>query len=197
MPRLIVLFVFLLAAAACGEEVSKAAETSAAAPAPAAWTVDKEESRLGFSGVQTGKPFEGAFERWSAAIAFDPDALSSTSIEVTVDMASAKTGDRQRDLALRDADWFKVKAFPTARFVSTDVEKTGEGRYVAHGALTIRDATRPLDLPFSLAIEGGEAKATGDAKLLRTDFGVGQGEFATGQWIALEAGVSFTIVARR
>ncbi len=46
---------------------------AAAAPAHAAeWTVDQAKSRLGFSGVQTGTPFQGSFGKWQAEISFDP-----------------------------------------------------------------------------------------------------------------------------
>jgi polyisoprenoid-binding protein YceI len=55
--------------------------------------------------------------------------------------------------------------------------------------------TRPLTLPFHLALEGPQAHATGHVGLVRTDFGVGQGAWASGQWVALEVGVDIELVA--
>ncbi|MEX0645843.1 MAG: YceI family protein [Parvularculaceae bacterium] len=169
----------------------------ASGPPSIEWTVDMTTSRLGFSASQTGKPFEGQFEKFDAKIAFDPADLSKSSIDVAIDMTSAKTGDRQRDQALPGSDWFKTKDFPTARFAATEVEEAGEGRYIAHGSLTIRDATKPIDLPFSLEINGDAAHAQGEATLMRVDFGVGQGEFATDEFVGLEVRVIVDVTATR
>lgn len=40
----------------------------------ATWTVDTQKSRIGFSGVQVGAPFQGRFTRFTAQIDFDPAA---------------------------------------------------------------------------------------------------------------------------
>lgn len=191
----------LLFTAACGGEAPTAPQTDGAAravEAPAgSWAVNYAESRLGFSATQTGKSFDGEFTKYDAKIVFDPADLASASIDVTVDMRSAKTGDKQRDTALPGSDWFKANDFPSARFQSSSVEQTGEGAYVAHGSLTIRDATKDVDLPFTLAINGDAAKANGEVTLLRTDFGVGQGEFATDEWVRLDVKVTVDITATR
>jgi polyisoprenoid-binding protein YceI len=188
---------FAVGLAACGAAAPDAADETAKAAPPGAWTVDLTKSRLGFSASQTGKPFDGHFEKFAAAIVFDPADLSKTSIDVTIDMTSAKTGDNQRDQALPGSDWFKAKEFPSARFVVTDIQQTGEGEYVAHGSLTIRDATKPVDLPFSLEINGDEAHAQGEITLMRVDYGVGQGEFATDEWVDLDVKVRVDVTATR
>lgn len=185
----------LAAMAAAGCE--KKAEEAAPAPATGGWVLDKAASRLEFKATQTGREFTGAFGAFDTAIVFDPADLQAASIEVVVDMNSASTGDRQRDAALPTTDWFSAKAFPTAVFRSNTVVSTGEGAYEAHGALTIRDATQDLVLPFTLAIEGERATADGSATLVRTDFGVGQGEFQTDEWAGFDVKVSFHIEASR
>ncbi len=193
-----------LAASACAEGEAGAAEASTAAAAPAsrdvagaAWNVDPANSRLGFSATQNGEVFEGVFERFDAAIVFDPDNLADASIDVTIDMGSAKTGDRQRDSALPGSDWFKVKDYPTARFASSDIAESGPGAYSAAGTLTIRDVTKDVVLPFTLAIDGDRATAEGAVSLVRTDFGVGRGEFADGKWVGVDVEVSVSIEATR
>lgn len=175
---------------------SAGAESAAASAAPL-WTVDYGKSRLGFSGTQTGAAFEGTFGKYEATIRFDPDDPSTALIDVVVDMTSARTGDRQRDSALPGSDWFKAKTYPTARFTSRDVAKTAEGRYLAQGALDMRGVSKPVLLPFALALSGATARATGEARLLRTEWGVGAGEFAGGDWVGLDVKVSIDIVATR
>ncbi len=175
---------------------------STAKPAPAAspssnWSVDYGKSTLGFTATQAGAEFDGRFEKFDAKIIFDPANLSSASIDVSVDMTSARTGDRQRDIALPGEDLFATKTYPSATFVSKDVEETSAGQYVAHGALTIRDKTKDVDLPFSLEINGNAAHATGGLTLIRTDFGVGQGELASDEWVAFDVDVKVDVTATR
>lgn len=181
--------------AACGQ--GPAAPAAAMPSAPGAWVVNKAESRIAFSGTQSGKAFEGEFKDFAVSVVLDPDDLSGATIEAEINVASARTGDRQRDDALPSADWFNARAFPTATFRSEDVTATGEGAYLARGFLSIRGVERPLDLPFTLAIAGDEATAKADATLMRGDFGVGQGEFATDEWVGFEVKVSINLVASR
>ena len=66
----------------------------------AGWTVDKSKSTLGFTGTQSGTKFDGTFKTWDAAIDFDPANPAAGHATVTIDMASAATGDKQRDEAI-------------------------------------------------------------------------------------------------
>lgn len=187
----------LSAAALVVALVSVAGSPAIALEPAASWKIDQAKSKLGFSGTQTGKAFDGEFRKFDAAIKFDPDNLEGSSINVAVDTSSAVTGDRQRDSALPGSDWFASKAFPEARFTATRITATSEGSYLAEGELTIRDVTRPLSLPFTLVIEGDRAVASGEVSLMRDEFGVGRGEFETGQWVGLDVRVKVSITAQR
>ncbi|WP_407520020.1 YceI family protein [Methylobacterium oryzisoli] len=169
----------------------------AALPALAAdWAVDPARSSIRFSGVQVGTAFSGRFERFEARIAFDAEKPEAGRATVLIDLASARTGDAQRDQALPQKDWFDVRSVPQARFEATRFVARGGGDYDAVGTLTIRGASRPLTLPFHLDLDGGQARATGRVTLVRTDFGVGQGAWASGQWVGLDVGVDIDLVAR-
>lgn len=181
---------------ACGQGSGEPAGATPPPP-PGAWVVDQAQSRIGFSGTQSGKSFEGEFKDFKATVVLDPADLSDSAIEAEIAVASARTGDRQRDDALPSADWFNARVFPIATFRSDDVTATGEGTYLARGLLSIRGVERPLDLPFTLAIVGDEATAQAETTLMRGDFGVGQGEFATDEWVGFDVKVSISLVARR
>ena len=168
---------------------------TAAAADTANWKLDPTKSRLGFSGTQIGTKFEGQFTRYSAVIDFDPDHLDTSHITVTVDLASAATGDTQRDTALPGTDWFDMAEFPQAKFDSTAIQSRGPGAYEAAAVLTLRGVSHPLVLPFTLEITGDTAHAHGHVQLVRTAFGIGQGPWATGQWVALDVGVDIDIIA--
>ena len=161
------------------------------------WKLDAAKSQLGFSGSQTGTAFKGHFTRFSTQIDFDPDHPETSHFIVVVDPASAVTGDAQRDGALPGKDWFDIAQFPQAKFVTTAIRKTGATAYDATGLLTLRGVTKPITLPFTLAITGATAHAKGHLSLVRTLFGVGQGTWSGGQWVALDVGVDIDIVATR
>lgn len=153
-------------------------------------------SALTFTGSQTGALFTGAFSKFDAAISLDPEALQNAKIVVTIDVASAASGDRQRDSTMPGADWFDVANFPQAKFESHQVTRVAGG-YEAAGDLTIRGVTKPIRLPFTLEIDGRTAHAKGHLDLKRDVFGVGQGEWASGDMVALDVAVDFDLKAER
>ena len=172
------------------------AETPAEPAEPSAWKVDAG-STLGFATAWGGVAIEGRFDRWNADILFSPEALDRSKVSVGIDLASAVSGDAQRDESLQGADWFDTAEHPKATFTATRFEKTGENRYVAHGTLALRGASRPLRLPFTLKIEGDKARVSGVTTLDRTAFGVGQGEWKNTDQIPAEVKVSVNLTATR
>jgi len=163
----------------------------------ATWTIDPAKSQLGFTGSQSGTPFSGKFGKFSGIIVFDPASPGAGHADVTIETGSATTGDQQKDGAMPGSDWFAADKFPTAHFVATSFKSTGNGAYEADGTLTIRGISKPLALPFTLAISGDTAKADGKVQLVRTDYGVGQGAWASAQYVALDVAVTVAIVATR
>ncbi|NJO67791.1 MAG: YceI family protein [Rhodospirillales bacterium] len=168
----------------------------AAAQAPA-WTIDAPQSRLSFTGTQAGSPFEGAFKTFEANVNFDPQDLEASRVVVQIDVASMDTGSSERDQTALDREWFAVEEFPQARFESTGFRALGGQAYEVNANLTIRDVTRPVTLPFTLALTGDEARAKGELSIDRTDYGVGQGQWASGNMVGREVRIGFDLLARR
>jgi polyisoprenoid-binding protein YceI len=162
----------------------------------AEWKILSADSALNFSGLQTAQKFTGRFAKFDARVSLDPDRLDEAKIVATVEIASAATGDRQRDAAMPAKEWFDAASFPQARFESRQVKKTANG-FEAAGDLTLRGVTKPIVLPFALEIDGRKAHARGHLDLRRDLFGVGQGEWASGDWVALDVGVDFDLKAER
>jgi len=186
MRRLIAALVVLLLAAL----------PAAAAPAQA-WSVDAGASRIGFSSTFGGEAFSGSFRRWDAQIRFDPKNLAGSSAVVTIDMASAATGDPDRDGALPQATWFSAKAHPRAIFRATGFKALGGDRYQASGTLTLRGVTKPLTLPFTLVITGDQAKMNARISLSRLAFGVGQDEWKATSVVPDAVAVTIVVSARK
>lgn len=169
-----------------------------ASPAFAAkWNVDPATSSIRFSGVHAGKEFTGTFERWSAAIDFDPAALIAAKAVVTVETASAKTGDRTYDSSLPQEEWLNVKGFPNAVFETTAIRALGGDRYEADATLTIKGVAVPVTLPFTLTITGATAKMDGKTTLDRIARQIGLKSDPNAEWVSKDIAVTVSLVATR
>jgi polyisoprenoid-binding protein YceI len=161
----------------------------------ASYTADPAASRLDFVGVQAGAEFKGTFQKFTAAIDFAPDALATAHFDVLIDLNSSDTKDKDRDKTMRGADVFDVARFPTAHYVARSFTKTAAG-YTAQGALTLHGVTKDVPINFQFLPTGAGATLTGTAVLKRLDFGVGQGDWKSTEWIADAVKVSFSLTLR-
>ena len=192
-----VLGLALLAAAGSAALNASAPAAVAAIPGATAWTVEQGASRLVFRSTASGAPFEGVFRRWEADIRFDPKDLAGSRAVVTIDMASAVTGDEMRDEAIPDPEWFDVARFARATFTAERFRPLGGDRYEAAGELEIRGVRRPAILPFTVVIAGDQARMQGELVLDRTTFGVGQGQWRSKEIVPFEVTVAVTVTAHR
>jgi len=166
---------------------------SVAAQAAPSWTLDAADSRLGFAATQAGARFEGRFARFEADIRFDEQDLASSRFEVRVETASADTAESRRDGILTGPDFFWSERHPIATFEALDFSVSGRA-YLARGTLTLRGISRPVELRFGFErLPQGGARLTGGTTLRRLQFGVGQGEWASTEWVGDEVEVSFDL----
>lgn len=161
----------------------------------ASWTLDPAKSKLGFTGSQSGTPFSGRFKTWTALIDFDPANPGAAHILATIDVTSATTDDPQKDEAMPQADWFDASNFAKATFEATGFTPKGGTSFETTGKLILRGVSKNVSLPFELTVEGNQAHAVGKAQLVRTDFGVGQGSWSSGDMVALDVTVDVDLVA--
>ena len=161
------------------------------------WAVDKEASRLTFRGTMDGAPFDGVFKTWDAQIAFDPHNLKASRATITVETASALTGQPIKDQALPNAEWLSTTAFPTATLVTHQITQTGPGRYQASVDVHIRGVAWRTTVPFTVNIahDSGRMQATLDVD--RRTFGIGEGPFKSPPPVAPLVQVSMRMVAKR
>jgi len=167
----------------------------AAAPAEAAtaYIADPAQSRLEFTGLQAGAEFKAVFHKFAATVQFAPDALATASIDVTIDLASVDSQDKDRDTTIRGPDVFDVAHWPTAHYLTRSIAKTATG-FTAQGSLTLRGVTKDVPIEFQWLPAAAGAKLVGTAKLKRLDFGAGQGDWKSTQWIADEVKIDFSLV---
>jgi len=163
--------------------------TTPAVAAAADYTIQPAASTLGFAGTFQGAGFSGTFGKWTAVIRYDAAHLSASKFDVTVDLASAKTGDKDRDTALPGADFFNVAKFPQAHFVTTGFRQSG-AQVLADGNLTLHGVTKPVTLNVTFKPQGVGAVLDVAGSLKRLDFGVGGGDYADTSVIAADVKIT-------
>ncbi|HMN45467.1 MAG TPA: YceI family protein [Povalibacter sp.] len=161
------------------------------------WTMQPKDSTLTFVGTQAGAQFQGAFDKFTADIRFDPKDLAASRFDVKIDTGSVNTKDRDRDDIIRGPDLFGSKQWPTAHYVAEKFTDKGSGKYSATGQLTLRDATKPVPIDFTFEIKDGNAWLKGQATLKRLDFGVGQGEWKDTRTVANEVQIRFALLLKQ
>ena len=172
-----------------------------AVPAENQWSIVKEDSRLGFEATEYGQSFNGTFD-FGGRIVFDPGQLDHSLADISIDIASIKTGSDDRDAQAKSDEWFDVKSFPVAHFVTEKFESSGANQYTVSGKLTIRDVTLPVSFPFTLMIEDKddderEANMTAELTLNRLDFGVGSGQWKNTETIGNPVKLSIAVHAKQ
>jgi polyisoprenoid-binding protein YceI len=166
-----------------------------AAGSVASYTADPQQSRLEFVGVQAGADFKGSFHKFSAAVDFSPDSLADSHIDVQVDLKSVDSMDKDRDTTIRGPDIFDVAHSPTAHYVTRSIAKSATG-YSAVGALTLRGVTKDVPIEFKFTQSAAGAKLEGTAKLKRLDFGAGQGDWKSTEWVADAVKINFSLALK-
>ena len=158
------------------------------------FTADPAGSHLDFSGVQAGAVFKGTFHKFAATVDFSPDVLSSSHVDVQVDMNSSDTKDNDRDKTMRGPDIYDTARYPTAHYVTRSITKTATG-YHAAGELTLHGVTKDVPLEFQF-VPAPVATLRGTASLKRLEFGVGQGDWKSTEWVADAVKISFSLALK-
>ena len=165
--------------------------TPVARAADASYTLVAAQSSLTYAFTQAGAANQGRFETFT--VTFDPAAGR---LEVAIDMRSFDTGDSQRNGILAGKDFFDVAQYPQSRFTASHIERTATG-YEATGSLTLRGVTRNITIPFTWRTAKDQGRSvgylSGQTTLRRLDFGVGQGQWQSTEWVGSEVMVRYSL----
>ena len=175
------------------EQAAEPAAQAAIAPITGNWTVNSGD--LKFAVVQMGSAVEGSFAKWTADIRFD-EATRTGMVLVSIDTNSLTLGSVTK--TAKEPGFFDVATHPTAVFeadLSAAPGSTDPSAYVADGTLTLRGVTLPVQLPFTLTIDGATATVTGTMALDRRDYKMGEAypdEASVGFGVAVSVALTST-----
>jgi polyisoprenoid-binding protein YceI len=157
------------------------------------WQFDPFHTQVEFAAKHLGMmTVRGNFLELTATGYIDPDHPEASSVEITIQTASLRTHNPQRDNDLRSSNFLEVDKYPTITFKSTRVEPSGPDRYTVTGDLTIKGNTRPVTLSvvkfgeFNDPMMGHRIGYSAETKINRKDFGLTFNMMLDGKWIVSE-----------
>lgn len=158
------------------------------------WTADAARAKVLFS-VKGPWPFgtvHGSFSGFKATIRFDESDLAGSAISASVDAKTVSTGIslRNRDLRSKE-EWLDTDKYPVISYKSTKIEKASAG-YKAVGELTLKGATRQVEIPFTFAASGNSGVFKGAFTINREDYKVGKPGGSVANTINIELEVPVT-----
>jgi polyisoprenoid-binding protein YceI len=152
------------------------------------WSLDTSHSQISFSAKHMMiSTVRGRFTSFAGTFEIDEGNPAASSFEVTIEPASASTGDSNRDNHLKNADFFEIEKYPTATYKSTRIEKINDSEFRIYGDLTLHGVAHEVPLTATLLgvtkdMQGNRrAGLTMQTAISRKDFGL--------NWnVALESG---------
>jgi polyisoprenoid-binding protein YceI len=155
------------------------------------WAFDPYHTQVEFAAKHLGMmTVRGNFLELTATGEIYPDRPEASSVDVTVQTASIRTHNPQRDNDLRSSNFLETDKYPTMHFKSTRIEQTGEDRYSMTGDLTIKGNTRPVTFQVVKYGEFNDPNMMGhrigysaEGKINRKDFGLTFNMLLDGRWV--------------
>ena len=146
--------------------------------APENYKIDDTHSFANWSIRHLVGKTTGSFSGVKGSLMLDPANPNTGSADVTVNVYSLESGHRQRDVHLLTGEFLDANNYPSMRFVSSGFRSTGKDAGVMTGQLTLRGATRQVDIPYKILGFGADpwggmrAAFEGKFTLNRSDYGI-------------------------
>ena len=157
------------------------------------WQFDPYHTQVEFTAKHLGMmTVRGHFLDVNATGFIDPDHPEASSVDVTIQTASIRTHNEQRDNDLRASNFLEVDKYPTIHFKSTRIEAAGQDRFTMTGDLTIKGNTRPVTLSvvkygeFNDPMMGHRIGYSAEGRIKRKDFGLTFDMMLDGRFIVSE-----------
>lgn len=154
------------------------------------WQFDPFHTQVEFAAKHLGMmTVRGHFAEISATGNIYPDKPEASSVEITMQTASIRTHNENRDNDLRSSNFLEADKYPTITFKSTKIEPAGQDRYTMTGDLTIKGNTQPVTFnvvrygEFNDPRMGHRIAYSAEGQINRKDFGMTFNMMLDGKWI--------------
>ena len=131
-----------------------------------------ETTTIEFVGSKVTGSHEGGFKKFDGTFHLVSADLAQCRLNAEIDMDSTWSDSEKLTGHLKSADFFDVKKYPTAKFVSTKIEPA-TGKKASHtitGNLTLHGVTKSIAFPATLKITDQAASLESEFAINRKDF---------------------------
>ena len=167
----------------------------AAAALAAPLKTDPAKSSVTATFKQMNVPLDAQFKRFSAQVDYDPAKPEAAKATVEIDTASLDVGDPTENAEVGKKEWFNVRQYPKASFVSTAIKPAGAGKLNVSGKLTIKGKTTDVAFPLTVKSEGSRHTFEGALPIKRLTYNIGEGEWKDTSIVADDVVIKFRVSA--
>jgi polyisoprenoid-binding protein YceI len=154
------------------------------------WKFDPMHTQVEFSAKHLGMmTVRGHFAEVTATGQLNPEQPERSTVDVTINTASIRTHNAQRDNDLRSSNFLEVEKYPTIMFKSTKIVQKSPDRGTLTGDLTIKGVTHPVTLnvvkygEFNDPMMGHRIGYAAETKINRKEFGMSFDAMLDGKYI--------------
>lgn len=162
--------------------------------------IDTAHSEVSFRVRHLGlSKVSGRFTKYQGMILLDPQDVSKSKVEVTIEASSIDTDSEARDKHLRSEDFFEVARFPTIHFKSVSVKPVSKTQFELIGDFTMHGVTKRIAIPVTSVGTISDPKETragfeGSVVLSRYDFGIKTMPGVIGEEVTVTLGVEAVLL---
>lgn len=136
--------------------------------------LDGRNSEITFVGTKKDGKHDGGFKELKGTVSVkDNDPLTAV-FKIDIDLNSMFTDNAQLTAHLKSPDFFNVKKYPTAKFVSSKVEKKGS-KFDIHGKLTMNGVTKDVTIPATIEVSDPGISVESSWEINRHDWKISYG----------------------
>jgi polyisoprenoid-binding protein YceI len=140
------------------------------------FSLSGDNTKIDFTGSKPDGKHEGGFKTLSGAATAAAADATGLKFEVEINTESLYTDTDKLTAHLKSPDFFSVKDNPTAKFVSSKVEKSDGGGYAVTGDLTLNGKTKTITFPARIELSNDKLALKSEFTINRTDFGMTYGK---------------------
>jgi polyisoprenoid-binding protein YceI len=165
----------------------------------AKWGIVENKSKIDFLVKQDKSEIRGNLKKFSGIINFEANDLKNSQVEIKIDMTSIDIAFAQALELVKTAPWLAVKIYPEAIFKANKFTNlAGKKQFMAHGNLTIKGKTVPVDFEFTFKeLTKSNANLIGKAIIKRSDFDIGNKDPKKANDVANEVEINVELEANR
>jgi polyisoprenoid-binding protein YceI len=150
-----------------------------------------ENTKIEFTGTKKDGAHNGGFKQVSGSVEMPGDDVTQAVIRVEIVTDSIYTDNNMLTRHLKSPDFFDVRNYPKATFVTTKIAPAA-GKvddFSVTGDLTLHGVTKSITFPAKVALTGKQLTLESSFTIKRKDFGMTYGEGQVNNDVALRVSI--------